>query len=236
MSRFDVRGATMFELLVAMFIFSIVSTLVVILTANANVVSVWGEKRNEALRANREINRKIGYVLRTATSRPEFTNEAPQNAILSATATVRNTDPTQPPYPAGHQEIVTFWASTQDARRLIQDPGFPVPEYPAPLAFDPRTSVMDVPNNYSRMNLVWSIDTGNFSLELRSNDGANLLASKQLTSYMPGRSPIRAVDFTRDQASRAVGMFLETRSRDANSKFAERRYGSTVYFQIPAWR
>lgn len=236
MKRVSVRGATIFELLVAMFIFSIVSTLVVILSANANVVSVWGEKRNEALRVNRETNRKIGYILRTATSRPEFTNEPPQNAVLSATGTLRNTDPTQPPYPAGHQEIVTFWASTQDARRLIQNPGFPVPEYPAPLSFDPRTSVMGVPNNYSRMNLVWSIDTGNFTIELRSNDGATLLASKQLTGYLPGSSPIRTVDFTRDQASRAVGMYLETRSRDPNSKFAERRYGSTVYFQIPAWQ
>lgn len=230
------RGATVLELLVAMSIFAMVSTAVVVLTANANVISVWGEKRNEALRVSRETNRRIGYILRCATTRPEFTSEPPQNAVLSATGTLRNTDPAQPPYPAGHQEIVTFWTSTQDARRLIQDPGFPVPEYPSALAFDPRTSAMDVPNTYSRMNLVWSIDTGNFTIELRSNDGATLLASKQLTGYLPGSSPIRTVDFTRDQASRAVGMYLETRSRDPNSKFAERRYGSTVYFQIPAWQ
>ena len=229
------RGATMIELLVAMSIFLVVSAAVVILMQHAQVVTVWGDKKNEALRSSREVMRRIGYVLRVATSRPAFDVNPAQPAIINVTTTARDTDPTHPPFPANHVEAIDFWTNTEDARRLVGSAAYPVPVYPSPMAFDPRSNTMDVPNNYSRLRLAWAINTGNITLELRSNDGAAVLATKNITNAGNGFNYVRTVDFRKDDATRSIGMFLETRSRDPNSRVAERRYSADTQFAIPSW-
>lgn len=229
------RGTTLIELMVAMAIFTMVSTCIVVLLQHARVVTVWGEKRNDALRVNRETMRRVGYILRVATSRPAFGTTAAEPAVTFVTTTVRNPNPSQPPFASSHIEAVDFWATTEDARRLITNSTFPVPVYPAATSFDPRNAALDVPNNYSRMRLAWPISTGNLQLELRSNDGLTVQAVKKLTNTQDGYNFIRAVDFRKDDAARSVGMYLETRSRDLDSRFEERRYATDTQFQLPAW-
>lgn len=229
------RGATIIELLVAMSIFLVVSSAVVVLLRHAQVVTVWGDKKNDALRANRETMRRIGALLRVATNRPAFGTTPAENAIISVTNVARDTDPANPPFPAGHIEAVDYWTTTEDARRLLNSTAYPVPVYPAASSFDPRLASQDVPNNYSRLRLAWLIDSGNFQLELRSNDGATVLATRQITNTTAGFNSVRTVDFRVDTATKSVGMYLETRSRDPNSRFGERRYGADTQFQLPAW-
>lgn len=233
--RKQFRGATIIELLVAMSIFLVVSSAVVIMLRHAQVVTVWGDKKNDALRTSRETMRRIGYLLRVATNRPAFGTTPAENAIIAVTNVPRDTNPDNPPFPAGHVEAVDYWTTTEDARKLLNSSAYPVPVYPAVSSFDPRQASQDVPNNYSRLRLAWLIDTGNFRLELRSNDGATVLATRNITNTADGFNSVRAVDFRVDSANKSVGMYLETRSRDTNSRFGERRYGADTQFQLPAW-
>lgn len=234
------KGSTIIELLVAISIFSVVSLAVVILMQHAKTITVWGDKKNEALRQNREIMRRIGYILRAAVTRPAFGTTLPdmsaENPIINCTVVARDTDPANPPYPAGHLEECEFWATTEEARRRVDNAAFPVPVYPAPGSYDPRSILDDVPSTFSRLRLSWEVDTGNLNLQLRSYDGATLLATRSIVSNTAGNNVIRALDFRRDDAARSVRVFCETRSRDPNSRMQERRYGSDTQVQIPAWQ
>lgn len=235
------RGSTLIELMVAMSIFLVVSGAVVVLMRHAQVVSIWGEKKNDALRQNREIMRRIGLHVRQAVPRPAFNTTVASPPIISVTTVSRNQDPSQPPFPPGHLEQIDFWCSTEEARRSIGSQAYPVPTYPAVMSYNPRTAEEDVPNNFSRLRLEWSQDTGELSLHLMSNDGLAILATKKLVSTAVdsnGRrtSALRCVDFRQDTTTASVGVYLETRSRDRNSKFAERRYSSDTQFNLPAWQ
>lgn len=237
------RGSTLIELLVAMSIFAMVSASVVVLMQHARVVRVWGDKKDECLRSNREILRRIGLVLRAALPRPAYADAGPpstvvadQNAIISATTVARNPNAALPPFPAGHVETVDFWTSTQDARRLVRSRSYPVPVYPAAPSFDPRLAASNVPTYYTRMRMAWSADTGNLNLLMTSNDGSTVLATRPIVASNSGYSVIRILDFRTDSSTHSVGVYLQTRSRDKNSKFAaERHYAGDMQFKVPAW-
>lgn len=233
------RGATIIELLVAMSIFLIVTSTIVVLLQNTQTVYVWGNKKNDALRANRELIRRVSYLLRPAITRPAFGAQNAQPAVIAVTdAPARETDPTLAPFPAGHVEFVDYWVTTETSRRLLNDPSLPVPSYPNALSYDPRSAMTDLDSNFSRLRLAWAIDTGNLTLELRSNDGTTVTASRAITSNTAGFNVIRAIDFRlvdTAQNPRSIRMFLETRSRDPNSRVGERRYSTDTQFQLPGW-
>ncbi len=230
------KGTTMIELLVAMSIFAVVSTAVVVLLNHTKTVKVWGDKKNEALRSNREIQRRIGYILRSAVSRPQSGVNPAQNPIIGTTSVPRVTDPNLPPYPPAHVESVDFWATAEDARKEMNSAAYPVPVYPAAGAFDPRTMVSDLDGQLQWMRLSWSLDTGNMTLEMRDPTGGAVLASRLVVNNSAGRNVIRTVDFKREDGAKAVGVYLETRSLDLDTRVRERRYGSYTQYQILAWQ
>lgn len=237
------RGNTLIELLVAMSIFAVVSSAVVVLMQHSQTVRVWGDKKDECLRSNREIMRRLGLILRVAIPRPSYVDPGPpsttvaaQNAIISATTVARNANPAQPPFPTSHVESVDFWASTQDARRLLHSTSYPEPVYPATPSFDPRLAATNVPAYYTRLRLSWTASNGNLNLLMTSNDGNTVLATRRVLENSAGFNVIRVLDFRTDSSTHSVGVYLQTRSRDRNSKFAsERRYASDMQFKIPAW-
>ncbi|MEW6277900.1 MAG: prepilin-type N-terminal cleavage/methylation domain-containing protein [Candidatus Eremiobacterota bacterium] len=215
-------GFTVIELLVAMALFSLVSIVCVMLLKSTLTVSVWGDKRMDMLRQNREITKRLNPILRGA-AHFNGTGTSPVDTVASTMGVLGD------PIPVGHVEQLVFWTSREHANEVLQ---LPVVPYPAAGSFVPPgrpQAPMNPVDMYTTIRVFW----------LESDKTLRVDPNTPLTvgdDRFIGRG-VEKLDFlnSANANDRSILVDVTTRSRSQDTRIEGGLFTTHLRVHVPNW-